>query len=185
MGRKSHYFRHTFSAHQDPKLIELADIAGAKALGVYWTLLEMYGASLRDDDEASLEQIINFRMLANAVNLRQNHLGTCMVAIEKCGLAVCRRDATRPLICYVSIPNFMKYYGSYTRNGEALRTNKRKEKKRKEKESKEKETEIDLGSNFKMAPPVKVMGDTEFSAKQKEALEFLDNKTKEETNGMS
>ncbi len=135
MGRKSHYFRHTFTAHLDPKIVELVDIEGAKALGVYWTLIEMYGAALRDDDEQKEEQAINLRTLANAVNLRRNHLNRCLVAIEKCSLGVCRLDAKRTSICYVTMFNFMKYYGSYTKSGEPFRTNKRKEKQRKEKKS--------------------------------------------------
>lgn len=136
VGRKSHYFRHTFSAHNDPKIIELAELGGAKAIGVYWTLLEMYGAALRDDDSGNAEQPINLRLLANAVNMRKNLLGKCLLAIEKSGLIVTSRAAKRTSTCLCAVPNFMKYYGSYTKNGAPIGTKKRKEKKNKEKENK-------------------------------------------------
>ena len=139
MGRKSNSFRHCLTAYADPKIRKLKELGGLKAVGAYWTLLEVYGASYVNDDECKIEQELNHRHIANEFGLRSDSTRTVIELMEECELIEALFCKSTVSSIKVSIPNFLKYFGSYKKTEDLKCPNKRKEKKRKEKESKIKE----------------------------------------------
>jgi len=136
MGKKSNYFRHSFSAHCDSKITELLERGGVKAIGVYFILLELYGASLIDDDESCQVQKINLRLIASATGLRSDSAQTCIELIGKCELIEALFFKSPIKYFEVRVPNFLKYFGKYSKAEAIKNPNKSKVKERKEKESK-------------------------------------------------
>jgi len=136
MGRKSTYFRHIFSAHNDPKMMRLLDIGGLKTVGAYWIIVELYGASFINDDEQNITQELNVRHIANALGLRSDSCRTVIGLLSDCKLieAVwCKSDISS---VQVGIPKFMKYFGKYSKTEAMKCPNKKKRKEKKRKESK-------------------------------------------------
>ena len=146
MGKKSNYFRHIFNAHKDEKIMELIERGGIKCVGVYFVLLEIYGSMIIDDDENKEIQKINARLIANSVGLRSDSARTCIELLADCNLIEAVHRKSKVSYFEVSIPNFAKYFGRYSKTETIKCPNKRKEKKTKEKErkvneSKQNETE--------------------------------------------
>jgi len=144
VGRKSNYFRHSFNAHEDIKIMELIERGGIKCVGVYFVLLEIYGSMIMDDDNQSFKQNINTRRIANAVGLRSDSCRTCIELIADCKLIEAVRFKSPISYFEVGIPNFLKYFGRYSKTETIKCPNKRKEKEKKEKEMKEKEKPINI-----------------------------------------
>lgn len=138
------YFRHRFNAHLDEKLLRLVDEMGVEAYGYYYTLLEIYGASIAGSDEKNFA-LIHERVIANAWRKRVDSCNKVVTKLQLSGLLVFTlTDSTYQL----SIPNFLKYYGSYQKNAPQKLRNKIKEKKRKENKriSKPQEHETDVSA---------------------------------------
>jgi hypothetical protein len=137
MGRKSSYFRHSFNAHRDPKVMALMDRKNGVALyGFYFILIEIYGASYVDDDSKNLYQKIRIRHIANVTGVRtdraQSWLRVC-AELELIDTLSGNFDST---LCQLAIPNFLKYYGSYKKSKGVKCPNKKKIKENKRKENK-------------------------------------------------
>jgi hypothetical protein len=129
------YFRHRFDAHQNAKLNRLVDEIGIEAYAYYYTLIELYGShyhKLNDKNEVEIHQ----RIIANVWRKRVDSCHLVITKLVFSGLLVATKtDATYLL----TIPNFLKYFGSYKKTKHLNTSNKRKENKIKEKEIKEKE----------------------------------------------
>ena len=125
------YFRHRFDAHKNRKLNALADEMGIEAYACYYLLLELYGsviASSGVNDSALIHQ----RVIANTWRKRVDSAHSVLTKLQLSGLLVFTKlDTTYE----ISIPNFLKYYGSYQKTDRQDVANKRKENKSKEKES--------------------------------------------------
>lgn len=129
MGNKRNYFRHSIEAHNDPKIIDLVDRGGAKALGVYFVLLEIFGSRYSDDEERSVEQEISLRRIATATGLRSDSCWTCIRLATDSQLIEAVRSKSHQLTIKVRIANFPKFFGSYEKKGEQFRQSKGKESK--------------------------------------------------------
>ncbi len=132
---KKNYFRHSFSAHNDIKLLELRDEIGVGFYFYYFSLLELCG-------EASSENLKDFyefhhstiRKLWGVSLSKSEKIASKMHCV---GLLEFQKMEKSFIF---TIPNFAKFMGKYTNKITSNVPNKRKEKKRKEKESKEKES---------------------------------------------
>lgn len=127
VGRKSTYFRHSLNATSDSKIMRLMQKGGLRAVGAYWIIVEAYGKALIDDDMESLKQEINARYLANQLGLRLDSCRNMLELLTNCQLieAVwCKSDVSSVKL---SIPNFPKYFGRYSKTETMKCPNKRKE----------------------------------------------------------
>lgn len=143
MGTKSNYFRHSFSAHQDAKIRRLIEKCGAKGYAIYFVLLEVYCAKLRDDDAENLQQEIDLKLIGSYLKVRSDFVHSCIVVLSELqliGHLTFNYDQTtnklRSTMIKLSIPNSLKYYGKYKIVSDENCPNKRKEKETKIKESK-------------------------------------------------
>lgn len=131
MGKKTNYFRHSLDAHNDPKLIELMAKEGLRGIGAYFILLEIYGRALINDDEHKIEQKISLKQYANAIGSRSDHALNLIITQSQLGLIVLLRSTYDDHNIVLSVPNFMKYFGSYKKTEPVKIPNKRKEKQNK------------------------------------------------------
>lgn len=152
MGKKSSYFRHSFNAHKDTKIMELIQRGGVKTLGVYFVLLEIYGQFLMDDDEQNPTQEINLKLIANATGLRSDSCRTSIELLAEVKLIEAFWLKSLITSVQVSIPNFMKYFGRYEKTETMKCPNKRKEKENKEKNTKPLALEFDFETLYQKFP---------------------------------
>lgn len=142
------YFRHRFNAHQDPKLQLLVDQMGVQAYGFFYTLLEIYGEHYSKNKEFFEKHQyveIHKRIISNAWRKRIDSCDKVITKLELSGLLVttksplsCNLVTTKSANTYqLTIPNFLKYFGSYKKTESKKAPIKRKEKEIKEKEIKE------------------------------------------------
>jgi hypothetical protein len=134
MGVKSNYFRHSFTAHQDIKIRKLIDRIGPKGYAVYFMLLEIYCMKLRDDDTGQIEQEIDLKLLASLLKVRSDFVRSCIEVLSELNLLIKLCSNSNSTMIKVSIPNSLKYFGSYQKVRDENIPNKRKEKEIKEKE---------------------------------------------------
>lgn len=141
MGVKSNYFRHSFEAHNDEKMLALMDNAGLKGIGFFWILVEIYGRALNDSD--SEESVVNLhrRRIATATGLRSDSVQTHLRLLSELQLIDPLRSKFDSTKIQLSIPNFLKYFGKYKKTKQFKPP---KEKKSKIKENKEEEKEIKI-----------------------------------------
>jgi len=151
------YFRHRFDAHNNSKLNSLVDEIGIEAYAYYYTLLELYGAKISAQENKN-EATIHLRVIANTWRKRIDSCKKVLAKLELSGLLVVTKlELSGDLVgtkctlsgdlvetksvstCTIAIPNFLKYYGSYSKTDRQNVANKRKEKKIKEKKRKEEE----------------------------------------------
>lgn len=132
------YFRHRFDAHKNRKLNALADEIGIEAYAYYYLLLELYGsviASTESKDSALIHQ----RVVANTWRKRVDSAHLVLTKLQLSGLLVFTKlDATYE----ISIPNFLNYFGSYSKTDRQNVANKIKENKSKINKNKEKEIKV-------------------------------------------
>lgn len=122
------YFRHRFDAHLNTKLNRFVDDVGMVGFAYYYTLLEVYGAHYSQKREGN-EVTITTRELANTWRKRVDSVDLILTKLQLSDLLV----YTKSYSTYsISIPNFLKYYGSYKKTEPSIAPNKRKENKRKE-----------------------------------------------------
>jgi len=136
MGVKSNYFRHSFTAHQDIKIRKLIDRLGPKGYAVYFMLLEIYCMKLRDDDTGQIEQEIDLKLLASLLKVRSDFIRSCIEVLSELNLIIKLCSNYDSTMIKLSIPNSLKYFGSYQKVRDEKFPNKRKEKENKIKESK-------------------------------------------------
>ena len=133
-GRKN-YFRHSFFARNDPKLLDFRDEVGIGFYFYYFSLLELCG-------EQSSENLKDFYEFHHSTIRRL--WGTSMAKSEKVADKMRRvgllEFQKREKTFIFTIPNFAKFMGKYTNKMQPNVPNKRKEKEIKEKKRKEKES---------------------------------------------
>lgn len=122
------YFRHRFDAHADPKLNQLVDDIGIEGYAYYYTLIEIYGAKVNSQEDKSSAKI-HLRTIANTWRKRVDSCIRVLTKLQLSGLLVVTITNST---CELSIPNFLKYYGSYSKKKEKRTLKKRKENKIKE-----------------------------------------------------
>ena len=128
---KKNYFRHSFFARNDSKLLHLKDAIGVGYYFYYFSLLELCGEQSSDELRANYCFHNSLIRKLWCCNLKKcERIGIQMNAV---GLLLFNRIENN---FYFEIPNFSKYLGKYTNKIESNTPNKRKEKKRKEKKIK-------------------------------------------------
>lgn len=138
MGMKSNYFRHSFDAHSDGKIIKLIKKCGAKGYAIYFTLLEVYCLRLMNDDNGHLEQEVDMKLIGSYLGLRSDSVHSCVIVMKELQLIEALSPKYDQTMVKLSIPKSLKYYGKYKNVSEENFPNKRKEKEIKLNESKEK-----------------------------------------------
>lgn len=131
---KKNYFRHSFFARNDIKLLRLRDEVGVGFYFYFFSLLELCGEE--SSDELKEEYEFHHSTIRNlwGVNLKKSErVASVMNAV---GLLEFEK---REKSFVFKLPNFSKYLGKYTIKKESNTPNKRKEKEKKRKESKVKE----------------------------------------------
>lgn len=123
------YFRHRLDATNDPKVQKIIDLLGVEGLGFWWSLVELYGTAYNNSNREDLTVKIHKRVIANTWRKRVDSCDKVLTKLQLSGnLVVTSHDSTYEL----TIPNFLKYFGSYQKKKQERTLKKRKENKRKE-----------------------------------------------------
>jgi hypothetical protein len=113
MGIKSNYFRHSFTAHQDIKIQKLIKQVGIRGYAIYFLLLEIYCGKLRDDDSGNTEQEIDLKFMASLLGVRSDSVRSCIIVMGQLDLLIQLSTNYDQTMIKLSIPNSLKYFGSY------------------------------------------------------------------------
>lgn len=153
---KKNYFRHSFFARNDIKLLQLRDRIGVGFYFYFFTLLELCGEQSADELQPFYEFHDSTIRNLWCVNLKKSERianemhAVCLLKFEK------REKSFR-----FEIPNLAKYLGKYTTKNESKPVSKGKERKEKEskgKERKEKFNAHDVIKIYNELCPVKHRG---------------------------
>ena len=128
---KKNYFRHSFSAGKDDKIVSLICDYGKEAYFHYFRLLELCGEQAAD--EIPEKFVFHRRTLCAELMVTSSRLGRHLLAMQSALLLEYVLSAGKVEIL---IPNLPKYLGRYSNKNPPNSSNKRKEKKRKEKKRK-------------------------------------------------
>jgi len=128
---KKNYFRHSFFARNDIKLLQLRDSIGVGYYFYFFTLLEICGEESADNLQDEYEFHDSTIRSLWRINLKKSE----RIANEMHTVGLLEFEK-REKSFWFKIPNFMKYLGKYTNKKESKGPNKSKEKERKEKKSK-------------------------------------------------
>ena len=131
---KKNYFRHSFSAGEDEKIVSAIDQYGKEIYFHYFRLLELCGEQASDGMPEKF--VFHPRTLCSNLLVKRNKLVTHLVRLQNVQLIYVECTDNK---VEVLVPNLSKYLGSYRKTDTQKTPNKRKEKERKEKESKVKE----------------------------------------------
>ena len=112
MGRKSTWFRHSLSSHDDAKLINVIEKYKMAGYGFYFLILEHYGNAFLNDDYESKTQQISLRRVATSASLRIDRCKNMLSFYKDVGLISDLSFTSDSLIVELCIPNYFKYYGS-------------------------------------------------------------------------
>jgi hypothetical protein len=126
-GRKN-YFRHSFFAHEDPKLQGVIDKMGFEGYGYYFSLLELCGRICAEETKNPIT--FHLQSLRNVWRKQSKSCVKVLKELSKSGLFVVTFNES---LVELDIPNFAKYLGRYQNKIDPNTLKKRKEKKRKEK----------------------------------------------------
>ena len=137
-GNKN-YFRHSFIAHRDEKIVQLIDQFGMAGYAYFFIILELCGEQW--DENCPEKFVFHQRVLLNSLLVRQDKLRSYLAVTSQLLLIHATTNGTK---IELRIPNFKKYIGKYSKQLLPDGRNKRKEKKRKEKESKTKEQTLKI-----------------------------------------
>lgn len=135
---KKNYFRHSFFARNDMKLLQLKDEIGIGYYFYYFSLLELCGEQAADEFRDEFEFHDSLIRSLWRINLKKSERiankmhSVCLLEFEK-----------REKSFYFKIPNLSKYLGKYTIKNDSNSSNKKKRKENKIKENKIKETNAD------------------------------------------
>jgi uncharacterized phage protein (TIGR02220 family) len=124
------YFRHRFDAHLNEKLNKFADKVGLIGFAYYYLLLEIYGTYINNNEDRN-HALIHPRTLANIWRKRVDSVHLVMTKLQLSELLVFTLSEQS---YEITIPNFLKYYGSYKKTTPQIKENKTKENKTKQKE---------------------------------------------------
>lgn len=132
---KKNYFRHSFVAHKDIKLLQLRDKIGIGFYFYYFTLLEICGEESSDEPKTEFE--FHDSVIRNlwCVNLKKSE--RIANEMHTVGLLEFKK---REKSFWFSIPKILKYLGKYQTKITPNGSNKRKGKEIKENKSKGKES---------------------------------------------
>lgn len=128
---KKNYFRHSFFARNDIKLLRLRDEIGVGFYFYFFSLLELCGEESSDELKEFYEFHNSTIRSLWGVNLKKSeHVASVMSAVGLLEFKKLEKSF------WFNIPNLSKYLGRYTNKKESNTPNKRKEKKRKVNEKK-------------------------------------------------
>ena len=134
-GRKN-YFRHSFSAGKDDKIVSLISDHGKSAYFHYFRLLELCGEQCSDGIPEKF--VFHRRTLCAELMVTNSKLCHHLLAMQS---SLLLEYVLSDRKVEVLIPNFMKFLGKYTNKIAPDTPNKRKEKEIKENKIKRKEKE--------------------------------------------
>lgn len=121
---KKNYFRHSFQAGNDPKIIEAIDRYGKETYFHYFRLLELCGEQA--EYEVPTLFVFHPRTLCENLLVKRNKLGTHLVRLQNVALINVELSDNR---VELQIPNFAKYLGRYSTKKQPNTPNKIKENK--------------------------------------------------------
>lgn len=155
-GRKN-YFRHSFQASKDPKIVDLISTHGKQAYFHFFRLLELCGEQAAEGPQDRF--IFHRRTLCAELMVTNSKLGHHLLAMQSSLLLhVVLSDRKVEVL----IPKLAKYMGKYESKKPPNSPNKRKENKRKEnKEQKEKNEPIEVAEPGEDAKQNKSKSDQE------------------------
>lgn len=130
---KKNYFRHSFFAGSDDKIVNLISERGKEAYFHYFRLLELCGQQAADSIPEKF--VFHRRTLCSELLVTNSRLGHHLLAMQS---SLLLHYVMTDRKVEIHIPNIAKYLGKYTAKLPSNTPNKRKEKKKKEKKSKEK-----------------------------------------------
>ena len=134
---KKNYFRHSFGAHNDEKLVKIIEKYGMAGYAYFWIILELCGEQASENVPEKF--IFHQRTLLSNLLVRKDKLHSYLVTTTQLLLINATIDGTIIELC---IPNLAKYLGKYSNKNTSNTPNKRKENKRKEKEIKTNDTDL-------------------------------------------
>jgi len=132
-GRKN-YFRHSFSALDDPKCQKLIETKGFEGYGKFWALVELCCQQASDSPKTKFK--VHMSSLRSRWQSNGKHAERMLEVLGKCQLLSWEVSDN---IVQIKIPNLLKYLGKYQTKIEQNSPNKKKRKEIKRKEKKEKE----------------------------------------------
>ena len=123
---KKNYFRHSFYAHKDDKIMSLVDKHGKEAYFHFFVILELCGEQASESMPESF--VFHPRTLCSALLVRRHRLLLKLLQLQDESIleVVHTEDKVE-----LRIPNFPKYLGYYQSKLQTKTPNKRKEKERK------------------------------------------------------
>lgn len=133
-GRKN-YFRHSFSAGKDDKIVNLIANHGKQAYFHFFRLIELCCEQI--DSEVPEKFVFHRRTLCAELMVTNSRLGHHLLAIQSSLLGEYVMTPTKAEILIYKLP---KYLGRYSKQITPNSPNKKKRKENKRKESKVKET---------------------------------------------
>lgn len=141
MAKGNHaYFRHSFFARNDPKIIKLITEHGKQAYFHFFALLEMCGEQWLQSENDKLDTFIfHARQVCSELLVTRSKLTHHLLAMQSSLLLQYSVNGTK---VEVHVPNFLKFLGKYKKESPQIGPKERKEKERKEKESKEKKSKV-------------------------------------------
>lgn len=128
---KKNYFRHSFFARNNIKLLKLRDEVGIGFYFYFFSLLELCGEQSADELQEFYEFHDSTIRSLWGVNLKKSERVACVM--HSLGLLEFEK---REKSFYFKVPNLSKFMGKYTNKKESKGPNKSKENKRKEKKNK-------------------------------------------------
>lgn len=134
---KKNYFRHSFHAGKDDKIVDLIAGHGKQAYFHYFRLLELCGEQAADSVPEKF--VFHRRTLCAELMVTNSRLGHHLLAMQS---SLLLEYVLSDRKVEILIPKFTKYLGKYTNKKPSNTSNKRKEKEIKEKESKINKKEI-------------------------------------------
>lgn len=135
-GRKN-YFRHSFFAGDDDKIVDLVTTHGKQAYFHYFRLLELCGK--QSEQEVPKKFVFHRRTLCAELMVTNSRLGHHLLAMQS---SLLLEYVLTDRKVEILIPNFPKYLGKYQTKKSPNVPNKRKEKEIKENKRKEKPKKV-------------------------------------------
>ena len=105
---KKNYFRHSFSSHNDPKLVQIVEKFGMSGYAYFWIILELCGEQSTESETRNF--VVHQRVLLSNLMVRKDKLRSYLAATTQLRLIHAVFDGT---IVKLEIPNFPKYLGRY------------------------------------------------------------------------
>jgi hypothetical protein len=139
---KKNYFRHSFYAGKDDKIVNLITDHGKQAYFHYFRLVELCGEQASESMPEKF--VFHRRTLCAELMVTNSRLGHHLLAMQSSLLLHYVMDDRKVEIL---MPNLVKYMGKYESKNHSNTPNKRKEKKRKEKEIKVNEKASDANAS--------------------------------------